>query len=45
MKQVVLTTAEFYMFKLIANFMYEFAVSDSHVVINAEITALENLGY
>lgn len=45
MKQVVLTAVEFYLFKKIANFMYQVSVFKSSVTVTAESTELEKLGY
>ena len=45
MKQVTLTIREFYLFKNIAVFIYEFSVSNNSVTIKADAHQLELLGY
>jgi len=45
MKQVTLTIKEFYLFKDIAHFIYEFSVNKSFITIKADAHQLELLGY
>jgi hypothetical protein len=45
MKQVTLTLAEFFLFKEIAHFIYEFSVNNSFITIKADAHQLELLGY
>jgi len=45
MKQVTLTIKEFYLFKDIAHFIYEFSVTNNFITIKAEAHQLELLGY
>ena len=45
MKQVTLTLTEFFLFKDIAHFVYEFSVNKSFITIKADAHQLELLGY
>jgi hypothetical protein len=45
MKQVTLTIKEFYFFKDIAVFIYEFSVNKDFVTVKADAHQLELLGY
>jgi hypothetical protein len=45
MKQITLTIKEFYLFKDIAQFMYECTISKDTIIIQANSHMLEQLGY
>jgi hypothetical protein len=45
MKQITLTIREFYLFKEIAQFMYQWSRSENIIVIQADAHMLEELGY
>lgn len=45
MKQITLTIKEFYLFKQLADFIYEVTISKDSVIIMAEAQLLEGLGY
>jgi len=45
MKQVTLTIKEFYLFKALADFFYEFSLNNSFITIKADAHQLEQLGY
>lgn len=45
MRQITLSVAEFYMFKEIAKFIYEFSVSHNVIVVKANSIELKALGY
>jgi|APGre2960657404_1045060.scaffolds.fasta_scaffold13511_3 hypothetical protein len=45
MKKITLSFTEFYLFKEIANFIYEFTVNKDCVIINCDAKLLEELGY
>ena len=45
MKKITLSIKEFYLFKDIAVFIYEFSVSKNSVTIKADSHQLELLGY
>ena len=45
MKQLTLSFREFYNFKTIAKFIYEFTISKNAVIIKADSKMLEELGY
>ena len=45
MKQITLSFQEFYLFKEIAHFIYEFTVNKDCVIIKCESQLLEGLGY
>lgn len=45
MKQVTLTLTEFYLFKQIAKFFYEFTILNNYIIIKADAYQLEELGY
>lgn len=45
MKKIRLTVREFYLFKEVADFLYEFSYSKNLVVIKADAHQLETLGY
>lgn len=45
MKQVNLTIAEFYLFKQLANFIYEFSYRNNFITIKADAYQLEQIGY
>ena len=45
MKQLTLSFREFYNFKALAKFIYEFTISKNAVIIKADSKMLEELGY
>lgn len=45
MEQITLTTNEFYLFKQLAYFWYSFIYSNGAIIVTADRTLLENLGY
>jgi hypothetical protein len=45
MKQLTLTIEEWYTFKQIARFFYEFSVSKKIITIKADAYQLEQIGY
>lgn len=45
MKQISMSPVEFNLFKQIAKFMYDFAVSKGNVIVTAKAEELEHLGY
>lgn len=45
MKTISLTLKEFFEFKNIASFMYEFSISGNNILIEASSNHLESLGY
>lgn len=46
MKKITLSIKEFYLFKQIANFIYEFSVTNNYcVTIKADAYQLEQIGY
>ena len=45
MKQITLTIKEWYLFKQLANFFFEFSISKQSVIIQADAYQLELLGY
>ena len=45
MKEINLTFREWFTFKEIANFMYEFTVNKDSVIVNCKAHYLEPLGY
>ena len=45
MKQITLTIKEWYLFKDLAKFFYEFSISKQSIVIQADAHQLELLGY
>lgn len=45
MKKITLSFHEFYLFKEIATFIYEFTVNKNCVIISCEAKFLEELGY
>jgi len=45
MKQITLTIKEFYLFKELATFFYEYSISKQSVIIECEEHYLELLGY
>lgn len=45
MKKITLTVKEFYLFKQIAEFAYDFSYAKNKVVIRANSMLLKDLGY
>jgi len=45
MKKLNLSIEEFYIFKAIAKFLYDFSYSKGEVIISADAHMLEQLGY
>ena len=45
MKEIKLSIKEFFLFKDIANFLYEFRISKGDVFISAKAELLEEIGY
>jgi hypothetical protein len=45
MKQITLTFKEWFTFKQVATFIYEFTVNKDSVIVNCEAHYLELLGY
>jgi hypothetical protein len=45
MKQITLSFTEFYLFKEIAHFIYEFTVNKNCVIVKCDSKLLEELGY
>lgn len=45
MKQITLSIKEFYLFKEIANFFYDITINKGQVIVKAEQSMLETLGY
>jgi len=45
MKTLILSFKEFYLFKEIADFFYEFTINKDKIVVNADSKMLEDLGY
>lgn len=45
MKKITLTIKEWYLFKEMANFFYEFSVNKQSITIKADAYQLEKLGY
>ena len=45
MKKVIMSITEFYLFKDIATFMYEYAVTCGKVAVNANTNDLKSLGW
>ena len=45
MKKITLSFKEFYLFKEIATFIYEFTVNKDCVIISCDSKLLEELGY
>jgi hypothetical protein len=45
MKKITLTIKEFYLFKEIAEFLYDFSISKESVIIKADAHQLELIGY
>ena len=45
MKQIILTIKEWYLFKDLAKFFYEFSISNQSIIIIADAHQLELLGY
>jgi hypothetical protein len=45
MKTISLTLREFFDFKSIATFIYEFSISGNNIIIEASANNLEPLGY
>ena len=45
MKEIKLTLREFFNFKGLANFIYEFRISNGDVYISAKAELLEEIGY
>jgi hypothetical protein len=45
MKQITMSPVEFTIFKQLAKFFYDFAVSRGNVIVTAKAEELEHLGY
>jgi hypothetical protein len=45
MKIISLTLKEFFDFKSVATFIYEFSISGNNIIIEASVNNLESLGY
>lgn len=45
MKKITLTIKEWYLFKNLADFFYEFSVNQQSITIKADSHQLEKLGY
>lgn len=45
MKKITLSIKEFYLFKDIATFVYEFSVTNNFITIKADAYQLEQIGY
>lgn len=45
MKKITLSFVEFYLFKQVANFIYEFTVNKNCVIISCDAEFLDGLGY
>ena len=45
MKKITLSIKEWYLFKQVANFFYEFSVNNQSITIKADAHQLELLGY
>lgn len=45
MKKITLSFREWFVFKQLATFMYEFTINKDSVIVNCEAHYLESLGY
>lgn len=45
MKKIKMSIKEFYLFKEIATFVYEFSVTNNFITIKADAYQLEQIGY